>query len=140
MFPIITELKTTECKKPVFVKITSRSIHIGILIAAVVSITSACVAQKDTILPTKQERMTLVDAYKRCVANATNTYYDAYSMPDAIVRNAMDKCVRSKNTMLKEYPKDWRKSMEQEVDEDLYRREIAWISETRTEARNRSKK
>ena len=92
---------------------------------------SACVAQKDTILPTKHERMTLVDAYKRCVANATNTIYDAYSMPDVIVRNAMNKCMRTKSTMLKEYPKSWRKSLEQEVDEELYRREIAWITETR---------
>lgn len=94
----------------------------------------ACVAQKDTILPTRTERMTLVDTYKRCVANATNTYYDAYSMPDSIVRNAMGKCVRSKNTMLKEYPKSWRKSLEQEVDEELYRREITWITETRKTA------
>lgn len=102
-----------------------------LVVVMLLIIISACVAQKDTILPTKTERMTLIDAYKRCVANATNTYYDAYTMPDAIVRNAMGKCVRSKNTMLKEYPKDWRKSMEQEVDEELYRREIAWIAETR---------
>jgi hypothetical protein len=104
----------------------------SVLIAsAVIVLSTACVAKKDTILPTKYERRTLVDTYKRCVANATNSRFDTISNPDTIVRDAIGKCVRSKNAMLKEYPKSWRQNLEKKVDEDLYRREIAWVNETR---------
>ena len=101
------------------------------LILLATTVLAACVSNQDIILPTKHERISLVDVYKRCVANATNSRFDKFTNPDVIVRSAMKKCIRSKNAMLRDYPQSWRRGLESDVDEVLYRREVAWIKETR---------
>ena len=111
----------------------------SVLILLVATVVTACMAKKETILPTRHERLTLVDVYKRCVANATNSRYDKFSSPDVIVRAAMNKCDRSKNAMLREYPKSWRRGLERDVDEELYRREIAWVKQTRAKLESEKK-
>ena len=92
---------------------------------------AACVAKKDVILPTKYDRENRVASYKQCVAQATNRGYDDRRNPDEIVQASMQSCVGSKNWMLQEYPKSWRGGMAKEVDEQLYKDEIAWILRNR---------
>ena len=92
---------------------------------------SACVAKKDVILPTSYDRETRVATYKQCVSQATTRAYDDRRNPDEIVQASMQSCVGSKNWMLQEYPASWRPGMAKEVDEQLYKDEIAWILRNR---------
>lgn len=92
---------------------------------------AACVARKDIILPTKYDRENRVASYKQCVAQATNRGYDERLNPDEIVQASMQTCLGAKNWMLKEYPKSWRVGMEEEVDKQVYKDEIAWILSNR---------
>lgn len=101
-----------------------------------IGLLTGCLAKEQTILPTATERETLTNNYMRCVADATNARYDDISSPDVIVRGAMDKCIHAKNAMLREYPRNWQENLVQNVDVKLYRREIAWVEETRN--RNKS--
>ena len=87
------------------------------------------------ILPTKEERMTLVNIYKNCVANATNSRYDKNSRPEEIVSHAIEKCSRAKNNMLSDYPRSWRPGMIKKIDAELFEREIAWVENTRKKNR-----
>jgi hypothetical protein len=43
----------------------------------------------------------------------------------------MNACIAAKRAMLQDYPSDWQKKMEQDVDEKIYRHEMAWIEKTR---------
>lgn len=108
-----------------------------LLIATSVVLASACVEKTNMILPTQNERMTLVNLYKRCVANATNSRYDASSKPEEIVSHAMEKCDHAKNTMLSDYPKSWRAGLVKKIDDELYKREIAWVESTRSKNQKR---
>jgi aspartyl/asparaginyl-tRNA synthetase len=92
---------------------------------------TACVAQEDIILPTKYQRIEQADAYKRCVANATNRRFDETTDPDTIVRSSLGACSQVKNTMLNAYPERWRENYMKEVDAKLYQREMDWVVETR---------
>ncbi len=93
---------------------------------------TACVAPEDIILPTKYQRIAQSDAYRSCVATATNRRFDETTTPDTIVRNSLADCSFVKNTMLNAYPERWRENYMKEVDAKLYQREIDWIVETRT--------
>jgi len=97
---------------------------------------SGCLAKQQSILPTSTEREALTNNYMRCVADATNARYDRVTSPEVIVRGAMDRCIRAKNAMIREYPKSWRTNMVKTVEEKLYQREIAWIEQNRSEGRS----
>jgi len=92
---------------------------------------SACVAKKDIILPTSYDRENRVASYRQCVSQATSRGYDDRRNPDEIVQASMQSCLASKNWMLHEYPAAWRPSMAKEVDEKLYKDEIAWVLRNR---------
>jgi hypothetical protein len=93
---------------------------------------TACVAPEDIILPSKYQRISQSDAYKSCVATATNRNFDETTKPDVIARNSLMACSNVKNTMLTAYPQRWRENYIQEVDAQLFQREVDWIVETRT--------
>jgi hypothetical protein len=97
---------------------------------------SGCLAKQQTILPTSTERETLTNNYMRCVANATNIGYDNATSAETIVRDAMAKCIRAKNAMIREYPKNWQENLVEDVDNKLYQREIAWIEQTRNQSKS----
>ena len=105
-------------------------VHITLVIFILISL-SACMAKKDTILPTRYDRETKIATYKQCVSQATNRGYDSVRHPDEIVRESMRSCIGAKNYMFKEYPVSWRKGLEKEVDEELYNQEITWILKNR---------
>ncbi len=92
---------------------------------------SACMAKKDVILPTKYDRENRVANYKQCVSQATNRGYDDRRNPDEIVQASLRSCVGAKNWMLQEYPASWRSGLSKEVDEEVYKEEIAWILSNR---------
>ena len=93
---------------------------------------TGCVAQEDIILPTKYERIAQADAYKRCVATATNNRFDRTTKPEVIVRGSLQACSNFKNSMLKAYPERWRENYIQEVEAELFQREVDWIVQART--------
>ena len=99
---------------------------ISVLFLAVFGL-GACVAKKDIILPTSYDRETRVANYRQCVSRATNRGYDHRRNPDEIVQASLQSCVGAKNAMLQEYPASWRPGMAKEVDEKVYKDEIAWI-------------
>lgn len=101
----------------------------SILIALLLT---GCVAQEDIVLPTKYQRIAQSDAYKKCVALATNSNFDETTKPDAIVRKSLTACSHYKNTMLRAYPQRWRENYLKDVDAELYQREVKWIVETRS--------
>ena len=107
-----------------------RQYFIGLIVIIGWSL-GGCVAEKDLILPTKEQREARVSGYKKCVALATNSRYDEQSEPSVLVRSSMDSCKSAKYLMLKDYPKSWSASLEKRVDEEVYKREIAWVLETR---------
>lgn len=92
---------------------------------------TACVAQEELILPTKYQRVAAANAYKNCVASATNSRFDNNTKPDVIVKNSMGACSHFKYNMLKEYPKRWRENYLKDVDAQLFKREVEWIVQTR---------
>lgn len=104
--------------------------------AGFVFLLSACVAQKDIILPSKTQRESRVGAYKLCVAQQTNRKYNDYENPAQIVRLSMDACKGAKYQMLKDYPKSWGESFEKRIDEEVYKQEITWVLKTRKSGKN----
>lgn len=100
-------------------------------VLVVVLLMSACVAQEDLILPTKEQRVTAVDAYKQCVSSATNRRLNENRDAEAIVRDSIEHCRSNKYTMLKDYPKNWRASFEKQIDEDLLKTEVAYVNKAR---------
>ena len=91
----------------------------------------ACVPEQDIILPTKEQRVSRVDAYKICVSYATNQNYNDIESPDAIVRASMASCKNAKRSIFTDYPKAWRDNFEKQIDEEVYKEELAWVLETR---------
>ena len=104
-----------------------------ILIGSIISLTTACVATEDLILPNKHQRISLVESYKQCVAAATNNRMYQNRDPEAIVRDSMNHCRTTKYAMLKDYPKGWRDNYEKQIDEEVLREEIAYVVKTRNE-------
>ena len=99
-----------------------------ILAAAVACVLlSACIAKKDIILPTRYDREMLQARYGQCISQATNNYYDDVRAPEAIVRTSFNLCKGSRSAMLKDYPRRWQENYAKEIDEEIYKREIAWI-------------
>lgn len=92
---------------------------------------TACVAQDELILPTKYQRIAVGNAYKNCVATATNSRFDNHTKPEIIVKRSMSQCAHFKNNMLKEYPPRWRENYLKNVDAQLHKREVDWIVQTR---------
>jgi hypothetical protein len=113
-----------------------RFMKMGVLLIAI-SVLGACVAKQDLILPNKQQRITMVDRYKQCVANATNQHVFQNRQPEAIVRDSMVKCRPSKYTMLNEYPKSWRKNYEKKIDQEIMKEEIAYVIKARQQQARR---
>ncbi|MGD8568664.1 MAG: hypothetical protein PVJ39_11285 [Gammaproteobacteria bacterium] len=107
-----------------------RFVKMGVLLIAI-SVLGACVAKQDLILPNKQQRITRVERYKQCVANATNQHVFQNRQPEAIVRDSMNKCRPAKYTMLNEYPKGWRKNYEKKIDQEVLKQEIAYVIKAR---------
>lgn len=105
-----------------------------LIISAVVL--PGCATKQQTILPSSPERETLTNNYMRCVADATNVRYNNVSNPQVIVRRAIDVCIGAKNAMIRDYPKDWQEKLVKDVDEKLYKREIARIEQTRNKNRS----
>ena len=97
---------------------------------------SSCIAKKDIILPTKYDRTAQIDAYKKCVANATHLRFDTTTNVNVLVKNSMSACNRHKETMLRAYPKRWRENYIKEVDAELYQQEISWVADTRKKMTN----
>ena len=110
----------------------SRFVFIAIIMAFVVGLLPGCVAQEDIILPTKYERVAQSNAYKNCVASATNSRIDETTQPEIIVRNSLAACSHFKHKMLTAYPDKWRENYMKKVDTQLFKRETNWIVETRT--------
>ena len=102
-----------------------------ICILFILSLTG-CVAQEEVILPSKYQRISQSDAYKSCVASATNRLFDETTTPETIVRNSLAACSHFKSTMLSAYPQRWRENYIKDVDAELYQREVKWIEETRS--------
>ena len=102
-----------------------------VCIIPLISLT-ACVAQEDIILPSKYQRVSQSDVYKRCVATATNNNFDEITKPDVLARNSLAACANVKKTMLTAYPPRWRDNYMQAVDAEVFEREVEWIVETRT--------
>lgn len=94
---------------------------------------AGCVAKQELILPNKHQRVSLVDGYKQCVANATNKRIHQNRDAEAIVRESMDRCRTSKYAMLKDYPKGWRDSYERQIDEEVLREEVAYVLKARNQ-------
>ena len=107
----------------------------GLLLIISGMLLTGCLTKEQTILPTSTERETLTNNYMRCVADATNTRYDTVTSPETIVHEAINKCIRAKNAMIREYPKNWQENLVQDVDDKLYQREIAWIEENRNQGK-----
>lgn len=101
------------------------------VVLAVAILVSACVAKEDYILPSKEQRVSAVETYKQCVAYATNKRLGQNRDAEAIVRDSIDQCRSSKYEMLKDYPKSWRSNFEKQVDEELLKREVAYVREKR---------
>lgn len=101
------------------------------IVLVAVFVLSACVAKQDLILPSKEQRVTAVENYKQCVANATNKRLNQNRDAEAIVRDSITKCRTSKHAMLKDYPKNWRASFERKVDEEILKNEVAYVRKTR---------
>ncbi len=93
---------------------------------------TGCMSVEEIILPSKYERIAQANAYKSCVASATNSRFDDFTKPELIVRNSLTVCSHFKDNMLRAYPKTWRENYLKEVDSELYRREVDWIVEART--------
>ena len=102
-------------------------------LVTVVLLVSACVAKQDLILPSKEQRISAVDAYKKCVSYATNISINKSRNQDAeaIVRASIHQCRTSKHAMLKDYPKNWRASFERQVDNEILKEEVAYVRKTR---------
>jgi len=101
-------------------------------LAAPLVLLMGCVAQEELILPTKYERIAQSDAYKRCIASATNSHFDETTKPEAIARNSIKSCAHFKSTMLRAYPERWRENYMKSVDAEVFQREVDWIIEART--------
>jgi len=95
------------------------------------SVLVACVAKEDLIIPSKQQRIAAVENYKQCVSVATNKRLNENRDPEAIVRDSITHCRSSKYAMLKDYPKGWRDSYEKQVDEEILKEEIAYVTKVR---------
>jgi hypothetical protein len=91
----------------------------------------SCVAEQEMILPTKEQRVSRVDAYKICVSYAINQSYNNLEPPESIVRASMASCKNVKRNILIDYPKAWRENFEKQIDEEVFKEEIAWVLETR---------
>ena len=100
-------------------------------LVSLISLT-ACVAQEDIILPTKYQRIAEANAYKQCVAQATNRKFDEITTPESIARSSLAECAFVKKTMLRAYPQRWRENYIKDIDAELYEREVNWVVETRT--------
>ena len=100
------------------------------IVVVLVALT-ACVAKQDLIIPSKQQRIAAMENYKQCVANATNKRLSQNRDPEAIVRDSIAHCRTSKYAMLKDYPKGWRDSYEKQVDEEILKEEIAYVTKVR---------
>lgn len=96
---------------------------------------AACINPKQSVLPDKYQRMSLVDKYKTCVATKTNLRYNPHARPEDIVRQSMASCLRLRKSMVSEYPQRWRENYAKKIDAELYQREIAWVLETRRKER-----
>lgn len=116
--------------------LSCRCIKMGVLLIAI-SVLGACVAKQDLILPNKQQRITMVDRYRQCVANATNKSVFQNRQPEAIVRDSMIHCRSSKFAMLNEYPKSWRKNYEKKIDQQIMKEEIAYVIKARQQQARR---
>ena len=92
---------------------------------------TACVAKQDLIVPSKEQRIAAYDNYRQCVAQATNKRLNQNRDPEDIVRDSIAHCRTSKYAMLKDYPKGWRESYEQQIDEELLKEEIAYVIKVR---------
>ena len=97
----------------------------------VFNVLTACVAKEDLIIPSKEQRIAAMESYKQCVSHATNKRMNQNRDPEAIVRDSIAHCRTSKYAMLKDYPKGWRDSYEQQVDEEILKEEIAYITNVR---------
>jgi len=104
-------------------------------VLGVVFILSACVAQQDLIIPNKIQRVEMISKYKQCVSNATNVasnrQFSDFRTPEALVRASMHQCRGAKYMMLKDYPKGWRESLANQVDEELFKQEISWLQNSK---------
>lgn len=109
----------------------SRGFGMNVVVLAAALILSACVAKQDLILPSKEQRVSAVENYKQCVASATNKRINQNRDPEAIVRDSITHCRSSKYAMLKDYPKNWRKSFERQVDEEVLKTEVAYVRKAR---------
>lgn len=92
---------------------------------------SACVARSDIILPSKYDREAAISGYKACVTAATTNYYDDVRTPEEIVTASFAACRGKRTAMVRSYPRSWGASLVKDVDEKLYKSEIAWILDKR---------
>lgn len=92
---------------------------------------SACIAKKDIILPTRYERQMLQDQYRQCITRSTNKIYDNTTPPEEIVRASFGNCRGARQAMLQAYPRRWHEHMADQIDQEIYQSELAWIENKR---------
>ncbi|MFV2056576.1 MAG: hypothetical protein ACC707_08920 [Thiohalomonadales bacterium] len=97
-------------------------------ILILVTLQTACIARSAIILPSKYDREAAVDRYKACITTSTTNNFDYQRSPEEIVTSSFSMCQGQRNSMLSAYPKGWGDRMMNDIDQELYKSEITWVT------------